>query len=417
MPGRFVDLLELDAASNTGVDNMRDILDNARYAPTVGRYKVYLIDEVHMLSKSAFNSMLKTLEEPPEHVKFVLATTDPQKIPVTVLSRCLQFNLKQLPQPQIAARLEFIVAAEKIAADGDAIALIARAAAGSMRDALSLLDQAIAHGNGEVRDAAVRAMLGAVDKEYTYRIAAAVAAGDGKALLAEIDAMTERSIDFELALAEQASLYHRVAVAQTVPAAASAFDDAERIAGLASGMTPEAVQLAYQICVQGSADLSLAPDAATGFSMALLRLLAFQPGGATGGVDGDRPPIDSHRLEDGDEVQIGKYSLTFLCGGDHGDRAADHRPQRSATGWPAWKVDDDRSGLQGASNRVPGHLDLEDPLPRGSEAAFAAAHAGGLPALHPRRRGAAAHDPETAARRVPAAACHPPGARVRPCGG
>ena len=287
--GRFVDLLELDAASNTGVDNMREILDNARYAPTVGRYKVYLIDEVHMLSKSAFNSMLKTLEEPPEHVKFVLATTDPQKIPVTVLSRCLQFNLKQLPQAQIAGRLEFILAEEKIAADRDAVALIARAASGSMRDALSLLDQAIAHGNGEVREAAVRSMLGAVDKDYVYRIVAAVAAGDGKALLGEIDAMTERSIDFEAALGELASLYHRIAVAQTVPAAASAFDDAERIAALAAGASPESVQLAYQICVQGAADLALAPDEATGFSMALLRLLAFQPGGAAGGLEGDRP--------------------------------------------------------------------------------------------------------------------------------
>ncbi len=241
-----------------------------------------------MLSKSAFNSMLKTLEEPPEHVKFVLATTDPQKIPVTVLSRCLQFNLKLLPQPQIADRLLFILAAEKIAADHDAIALIARAAAGSMRDALSLLDQAIAHGNGEVREAAVRAMLGAVDKEYIYRIVAAVAAGDGNALLAEIDAMTGRSIDFEAALGELASLYHRIALVQTVPGAASGFDDAERIVTLASRMTPEAVQVAYQICVQGSADLSLAPDAATGFSMALLRLLAFQPGGASGGTEEDR---------------------------------------------------------------------------------------------------------------------------------
>ncbi len=286
--GRFVDLLELDAASNTGVDNMREILDNARYAPTVGRYKVYLIDEVHMLSKSAFNSMLKTLEEPPEHVKFVLATTDPQKIPVTVLSRCLQFNLKQLPAAQIAGRLDFILAQEKIPAEPEALALVARAAAGSMRDALSLLDQAIAHGNGEVREAAVRAMLGAVDKDYLYRIVAAVAAGDGKALLGEIDAMTERSIDFEAALAELASLYHRIAVAQTVPAAADAFDDAERIAALAAGMSPEATQLAYQICVQGGADLTLAPDAATGFSMALLRLLAFEPGTAAGGQDAER---------------------------------------------------------------------------------------------------------------------------------
>ena len=285
--GRFVDLLELDAASNTGVDNMREILDNARYAPTVGRYKVYLIDEVHMLSKSAFNSMLKTLEEPPEHVKFVLATTDPQKIPVTVLSRCLQFNLKQLPAAQIAERLDFILAQEKIPAEPEALALVARAAAGSMRDALSLLDQAIAHGNGEVREPAVRAMLGAVDKDYLYRIVAAVAAADGKALLGEIDAMSERSIDFEAALSELASLYHRIAVAQTVPAAASAFDDADRIAAFAADMTPEATQLAYQICVQGGADLALAPDAATGFSMALLRLLAFEPGTASGGQDAE----------------------------------------------------------------------------------------------------------------------------------
>ena len=177
--GRFVDLLELDAASNTGVDNMREILDNARYAPTVGRYKVYLIDEVHMLSKPAFNSMLKTLEEPPEHVKFVLATTDPQKIPVTVLSRCLQFNLKPLPPAIIAERLATILDAEGIPSDAEARALIAKSARGSMRDALSLLDQAIAFGGGEVRETPVRAMLGTVDRDYVYRIADAVREGDG----------------------------------------------------------------------------------------------------------------------------------------------------------------------------------------------------------------------------------------------
>ena len=187
--GRFVDLLELDAASNTGIDNMREILDNARYVPTVGRFKVYLIDEVHMLSKAAFNSMLKTLEEPPEHVKFVLATTDPQKIPVTVLSRCLQFNLKQLPPALIADRMTAILTAESVAFDAPALALIARAAHGSMRDALSLLDQAIAYGGGDVREGVVRTMLGAVDTEYVYRIVDALVAGDGPALLAEVDAM------------------------------------------------------------------------------------------------------------------------------------------------------------------------------------------------------------------------------------
>jgi DNA polymerase-3 subunit gamma/tau len=275
--GRFVDLLELDAASNTGIDNMREILDNARYAPTVGRFKVYLIDEVHMLSKAAFNSMLKTLEEPPEHVKFVLATTDPQKIPVTVLSRCLQFNLKQLPPPLIAERLSAIVDAEKIAADAQALALIARAAHGSMRDALSLLDQAIAYGDGEVRDPVVRRMLGAVDTEYTYRIVDALLANDGRALLAEVDAMAARSVAFPAALEELASLFHRIAIVQTVPDAAGTIEDIDRVRSFAERLAPESVQLAYQICVQGRADLALAPDETVGFSMTLLRLLAFEP--------------------------------------------------------------------------------------------------------------------------------------------
>jgi DNA polymerase-3 subunit gamma/tau len=279
--GRFVDLLELDAASNTGVDNMREILDNARYAPTVGRYKVYLIDEVHMLSRGAFNSMLKTLEEPPEHVKFVLATTDPQKIPVTVLSRCLQLNLKPLPPPQIAARIATILAAEGTESDEAAIELVARAARGSLRDALSLLDQGIAFGGGRLDEDAVRAMLGAVDRDYVYRIADALAANDGPALLAEGDALAARGLSAGSALDELATLFHRVAIAQAVPAAASNFDDASRVSDYASRFTPEAVQLAYQICAQGRADLALAPDEAIGFSMTLLRLLAFEP--ATGG--------------------------------------------------------------------------------------------------------------------------------------
>ena len=257
--GRFVDLLELDAASNTGIDNMREILDNARYAPTVGRYKVYLIDEVHMLSKQAFNSMLKTLEEPPEHVKFILATTDPQKIPVTVLSRCLQFSLKALPAGVIDARLAEILGAEKIAFDKDALALIARSAQGSMRDALSVLDQAIAYGAGEVRTETVRTMLGAVDIEHTYRIADALIAGDGPALLAEARAMTERVISLSSAIDELAALFHRIAVAQTVPSSVDAFPDAARIGAYAGAFSPEIVQLSYQICVQGRSDLALAP--------------------------------------------------------------------------------------------------------------------------------------------------------------
>jgi DNA polymerase III subunit gamma/tau len=275
--GRFVDLLELDAASNTGIDNMRDILDNARYAPTVGRYKVYLIDEVHMLSKAAFNSMLKTLEEPPEHVKFVLATTDPQKIPMTVLSRCLQFNLKPLPPTVIVARLSHILDAEKIAHDEGGLALIARAAQGSVRDALSLLDQAIAFGAGEVRESVVRSMLGAVDRDHIYRIVDALVANDGAALLAESAALAARGLALGTALDELASLFHRIAVAQVVPTAAAELEDAARIEGYAARFSPESVQLAYQICVQGRADLALAPDEETGFTMALLRLLAFEP--------------------------------------------------------------------------------------------------------------------------------------------
>jgi DNA polymerase-3 subunit gamma/tau len=281
--GRFVDLLELDAASNTGIDNMREILDNARYAPTVGRYKVYLIDEVHMLSKAAFNSMLKTLEEPPEHVKFVLATTDPQKIPVTVLSRCLQFNLKLLPAPLIAKRLVEILSAESVPFEDAAVALIARVAHGSMRDALSVLDQAIAYGAGEVREGGVRTMLGAADADYVYRIADALIARDGPALLAEARALTERSVSLGNALEELAALFHRIAVCQTVPDAADALLDAARVKALARAFAPESVQLAYQICVQGRADLALAPDEPTGFSMTLLRLLAFEPASESNG--------------------------------------------------------------------------------------------------------------------------------------
>src|SRR5260370_12050611 len=273
--GRFVDLLELDAASNTGIDNMREILDNARYAPTVGRYKVYLIDELHMLSKQAFNSMLKTLEEPPEHVKFVLATTDPQKIPVTVLSRCLPFNLKLLPKPTIAARLDEILRAEDIAFDDAALLVIAHAARGSMRDALSLLDQAIAYGAGEVRAEVVRTMLGTVETEYSYRIADALIAADGPALLAEARALTERSLSLPSTLDELAALFHRIAIAQTVPETIDALADADRVATYARAFSAESVQLAYQICVQGRADLALAPDEPTGFAMTLLRLLPF----------------------------------------------------------------------------------------------------------------------------------------------
>ncbi|MBK5913787.1 DNA polymerase III subunit gamma/tau [Rhodocyclus purpureus] len=276
--GRFVDLLEVDAATNTKVEEMRQLLENAVYAPTRGRFKVYVIDEVHMLSSSAFNAMLKTLEEPPEHVKFILATTDPQKIPVTVLSRCLQFNLKQMTVPAIAAHLKNILAAEAIFAEPAALTLIARSAAGSMRDALSLLDQAIAHGAGRVEEALVRDMLGTVDLDYLYDIFDALSAGDAAAMLQVADAMAARSLSVELALQEMASLLTRVQVAQLAAAALpEVADDAARLMKLAGALDPEFVQLAYQIVVHGRRDLPLAPDETSGLVMTLLRLFAFRP--------------------------------------------------------------------------------------------------------------------------------------------
>ena len=276
--GRFPDLIEIDAATNTGIDEMRALQDNAAYVPVRGRFKVFVIDEVHMLSKPAFNSMLKTLEEPPAHLKFILATTDPQKIPVTVLSRCLQFNLKQMPRAAIVARLEKILPEEKIAFDAEALGLIARAAAGSMRDALSLLDQAIAHGEGRLNAAGVREMLGTVDETYLLRLLEAVAAGDGPALAAIAGEMQARSLAFGGALQDLASLLLRVTLAQTVPAALEQdMPERERIVAIAQALDPELVQLCYQIALQGREDLSLAPDEHAGFLMTLLRMLAFRP--------------------------------------------------------------------------------------------------------------------------------------------
>jgi DNA polymerase-3 subunit gamma/tau len=279
--GRFIDLIELDAASNTQVDNMRELLENALYAPTSGRYKVYIIDEVHMLSRSAFNAMLKTLEEPPGHVKFILATTDPQKIPVTVLSRCLQFGLKQIPPLQIRGRLTEVLAAENVKSDAPSIALIARAAEGSLRDALSLLDQAIAHGGGTLDEASTRDMLGAVDQTYLHSVLRALAAHDGAALAAEAGRMGERSLSFEAALQDLAALLHRMALAQVVPGSLADDDpDAPATLELAQAFGADELQLFYQIAVQGRAEIGLAPDEHAGFMMTLLRMLAFAPGGA-----------------------------------------------------------------------------------------------------------------------------------------
>jgi DNA polymerase-3 subunit gamma/tau len=273
--GRFVDLLEVDAATNTKVDEMRQLLETAQYAPTRGRFKVYVIDEVHQLSGHAFNAMLKTLEEPPEHMKFILATTDPQKIPVTVLSRCLQFNLKQMPRDAIATHLAAVLGKENIAFEPEGLNLLARAAAGSMRDALSLLDQAIAHGGGKVGAAAVADMLGAIDQSHLVRLMEAVASSDAPGAVAIADEMQARSLSFDTALADLASLLLQVALAQTVP---DAVDDAG-VRALAAKLDPESVQLYYQIALQGREDLPLAPDEHGGFVMTVLRLLAFRPEG------------------------------------------------------------------------------------------------------------------------------------------
>lgn len=275
--GRFVDYIELDAASNRGVDEMTQLLENAVYAPSSGRYKVYVIDEVHMLSTHAFNAMLKTLEEPPPHVLFILATTDPQKVPVTVLSRCLQFNLKNMTPAAIASHLAGVLDAERIAYDAPALALIGRSAGGSMRDALSLLDQAIAFGGGSVAESAVGEMLGSVDQGWIDAVFDALGNSDGAALVGIADAISEAGSSFERVLDELALRLHRVALVQAGVRA----DDASREAceRHALQFAPEDVQVYYQIVIHGARDLPLAPDPHAGFSMTLLRLLAFRPEG------------------------------------------------------------------------------------------------------------------------------------------
>ncbi len=276
--GRFVDLLEIDAASNTGIDNIREVLENAQYTPTAGRYKVYIIDEVHMLSKSAFNAMLKTLEEPPEHVKFILATTDPHKVPVTVLSRCLQFVLRNMTTGQISLHLAHVLTEEAIPFEEAALTILARAATGSMRDALSLLDQAIALGSGAVSEEDVRHMLGAVDKRYLFALLNDVVKQDGNALMAQAAELSARSVGFDNTLAELASLLQQLALIQVVPGTLSEDEpEKETLLFLAKALCPEQIQLYYQCVLQGKKDLPFAPDEYAGFVMTLLRMLAFAP--------------------------------------------------------------------------------------------------------------------------------------------
>ncbi len=277
--GRFIDLIEVDAASRTKVEDTRDLLENVQYSPTRGRYKVYLIDEVHMLSNNSFNALLKTLEEPPPHVKFLLATTDPQKLPVTVLSRCLQFSLKRLSAQLIAERLKFIATAEKLEFDPAAMALLARAAEGSMRDGLSLMDQLIAFAGGSLNEADTRTMLGTIDRGHVTRILDALASQDGLGLLAQVRELDRDAPDYDRALTELAAFLQRIAIVQIVPDAAAQDEefDGEALTRLARSLSPEDVQLYYQIALGGRRDMAMAPEPRIGFEMTLLRMLAFRP--------------------------------------------------------------------------------------------------------------------------------------------
>ncbi len=312
--GRFVDLIEIDAASRTGVDDMRELTDNVQYAPTRGRYKVYLIDEVHMLTNQSFNAFLKTLEEPPEHVKFLLATTDPQKLPVTVLSRCLQFNLKRMTPEHIAGHLKHVLAEEGIPFEEPALWLLARAADGSMRDALSLTDQAIAFGNQKLAASDVSNMLGTIDQRDIERIVNALVERDGPGLLSEIARISDFAPDYSVILADLLSLFHRVTMEQVVPGSAdNALGDANQVQALARKLSAEDAQLFYQAALMGRKDLDITPDARMGFEMTLLRMLAFRPG-----TDRREPPT----------VSSGGNSAT----GDTGDEPGPAAPQVSEPG-------------------------------------------------------------------------------------
>jgi len=276
--GRFIDLIEVDAASKTKVEDTRELLENVQYVPTRGRYKVYLIDEVHMLSTHSFNALLKTLEEPPPHVKFLLATTDPQKLPVTILSRCLQFNLKRLPPDLIVAQLQKILKQEQISFEDTALMLIATAADGSMRDALSLLDQAIAYGAGALKEDEVRSMLGTIDTQHIYDLALSLANRDARQILSNIDQLAMYSADFDNALSEFLSLLHKIAIAQVAPLTVDdQIPENKDVLKLANTLTPEDTQLFYQIGLIGRRDLPYAPNAKLGFEMTILRMLAFTP--------------------------------------------------------------------------------------------------------------------------------------------
>ena len=356
--GRFMDMIEIDAASNTGVDDVREVIENAQYTPARGRFKVYLIDEVHMLSKPAFNALLKTLEEPPPHVKFLLATTDPQKLPVTVLSRCLKFNLKRLLPEQIVGQMRHILDAESIAFEADALCELARAADGSLRDGLSLLDQAIAYGAGTVHAGEVRTMLGTIERGQVFALIEAVQAGDGARLLSEIDRLAEFSPDFAGVLDEVASALHRIQLKQLVAAHAAAEQDgAAAITALAAALSPEATQLYYQLAIVGRRDLPLAPTPRAGFEMTLLRMLAFRP--AQAGASPPWPaasavaptPVASRRVAE-PHPQVKTSQSTQSEKSTNGGAAA------NAAAVSDWTALIDAAGLRGPAGQLARHAAL-----------------------------------------------------------
>lgn len=357
--GRFVDLLEIDAASNTGVDDVREVIENAQYAPSRGRFKVYLVDEVHMLSKNAFNALLKTLEEPPPHVKFLLATTDPQKLPVTVLSRCLKFNLKRLLPEQISGQMRHILGAENISYDDSAIGELARAADGSLRDGLSLLDQAIAYGGGALHADDVRTMLGSVARGQVLGVLDALAAGDGERLLVECRQIASYSPDFGGVLDDIASVLHRLQLIQLIPGYRpdEASEDDGELSSLAERITPEDVQLYYQIATSGRRDLALAPDARTGFEMALLRMLAFRPGDgapsarverpASNQAAAPRPPAPAPARASAAPARAVEVSAPPVAAAPAPAPAPAVPVTRDADGLPDWESLIERAGLRG----------------------------------------------------------------------
>ena len=363
--GRFPDLIEVDAASRTKVDDTRELLDNVQYAPTRGRYKVYLVDEVHMLSAHSFNALLKTLEEPPPHVKFLLATTDPQKLPATVLSRCLQFNLKRLPAADIAARLKRILEEEGVAFDAAGLKLVAQAADGSMRDALSLLDQLIAFGGGRAGEAEARAMLGTISRDHVLRIAQLLAEADGAALVSCARSLEEFAPDYAQVLDELAALLVRVGLRQAV----SDYEGDELYAPellerLARALSPEDVQLFYQTAIIGRRDLPLAPDPRTGFEMTLLRMIAFRPAGEwlTSRPGAADPAARAGGRITAADASPGSAASAAAAGGTSGATGAAGRGEGAGTtgssGGDSWAAIVNALELSGAARQLASHCVL-----------------------------------------------------------